>query len=74
MEKVDNRPSEYGKDFMKIKFNSDSKLPLNKLLKLFNLTVVVRSFFKWMFVWIIQILQYERIDVSEEIDINKSNK
>ena len=31
---------------MKIKFNSDNKLPLNKLLKLFNLTVVVRSFFK----------------------------
>ena len=27
-----------------------------------------------MFVWVIKMLQYERIDVSEGIDINKSNK
>ena len=28
------KPGEYGKDFMKIKFNSDDNLPLNKILKL----------------------------------------
>ena len=31
---------------MKIKFNSDDNLPLNKVLKLHNLTTVVRSFFQ----------------------------
>ena len=28
---------------MKIEFNSDNNLPLNKILKLFKLTVIVRS-------------------------------
>ena len=28
---------------MKIKFNSDDNLPLNKILELHNLTVIVRS-------------------------------
>ena len=31
---------------MKIKFNSDDNLPLNKILKLHNLTVIVRSVFQ----------------------------
>ena len=31
---------------MKIKFNSDDNLPLNKLLKLHILTVIVRSVFE----------------------------
>ena len=56
---------EYEKDFMKIKFNSDHNLPLNKMLKLCNVTVIVRSvfqehgkyypqvFLRRMFVWII---------------------
>ena len=32
---------EYEKDFMKVKFNSDDNLPLNKMLKLHMLTVIV---------------------------------
>ena len=36
----------YGKDFMKIKFNSDDNLSLNKILKLHMLTVIVRSVFQ----------------------------
>ena len=70
---------------MKIKFNSDDTLPLNKLLKLHMLTVIVRSvfkkdgkyysrFFRWPFLWVIKTLQFEWIDVLEEIDINKSNE
>ena len=43
IEKVNNKTGEYGKDFMKIKFNSDDNLPLNKVLKLHNSTIVVRS-------------------------------
>ena len=36
----------YDKDYMKIKFNSDDDLPLNKLLKLHMLTIIVRSVFE----------------------------
>ena len=42
---INDKPGEYGKDFMKIKFNSDDNLPLNKTLKLHNLAVFVRSIF-----------------------------
>ena len=31
---------------MKIKFNSDNDLPLNKILKLHNLMIIVRSVFE----------------------------
>ena len=31
---------------MKIKFNSDDDLPLNKQLKFFNLTIIVRTIFE----------------------------
>ena len=37
------KSGEYEKDHMKIKFNSDDDLPLNKILKLHNLTIIVRS-------------------------------
>ena len=37
---------EYEKDFMKVKFNSDDNLPLNKMLKLHMSTVIVRSTFE----------------------------
>ena len=37
------KKGEYEKDFMKIKFNSDDNLSLNKMLKLHMLTVIVRS-------------------------------
>ena len=40
------KPSEYAKDFIKIKFNSDDNFPLNKVLKLHNLTIVVRCVFQ----------------------------
>ena len=36
-EKVNNKLGKYGKDFMKIKFNSDDNLPLNKTLKIYNM-------------------------------------
>ena len=42
----DSEVGEYGKDFMKIKFNSDDTLSLNKTLKLYMLTVIVRSVFE----------------------------
>ena len=40
------KTSEYDKDFIKIKFYSDENLPLNKTLKLHNVTIVIGSVFK----------------------------
>ena len=34
------------KKYMKIKFNSDDNLPLNKPLKFHNMTITIRSVFK----------------------------
>ena len=41
-----DKPGKYGKDSMKIKFNSDDSLPLNKTLKLHNKTIIIRSVFE----------------------------
>ena len=37
---------EYEKDYVKIKFNSDNDLLLNKILKLHILTIIARSVFE----------------------------
>ena len=37
---------DYEKDYMKIKFNSDDDLPLNKQLKFHNMTITIRSVFE----------------------------
>ena len=37
---------EYAEDHMKIRFNSDDNLPLNKPLKFYNMTVTIRCVFK----------------------------
>ena len=38
--------SEYEKDYMKIIFNSDDDLPLNKTLKFHLMTITIRSVFE----------------------------
>ena len=43
---INKKSGEYGKDFMKIKFNSDDNLPLNKTLKLHNMTIVIKFAFQ----------------------------
>ena len=76
-----DKKGEYKKDFMKIKFNSDDNLPLGKILKLCMLTVVVRSVFEEDGKYYSQIfrrifmkmLQRDRIDVSEGVEINKAD-
>ena len=40
------KSGEYEKDYMKIMFNLDDDLPLNKILNLCILTIVVRSVFE----------------------------
>ena len=46
IDKIDDKPGQYEKDFVKIKFNSDDNLSLNKILKLHMLAVIVRRVFK----------------------------
>ena len=43
--KLDDDWLEYSKDYMKIKFNSDDNLPLNKPLKFYQMTVTIRYVF-----------------------------
>ena len=56
----EDKADEYEKDFMKIKFNSGDNLPLNKVLKLHNLKVIIRSVFEedvlFVFIGILKIL------------------
>ena len=47
IEKINkNKCGEYEKDYVKIKFNSDDKLPLNKQLKFLRVTIIIRSAFE----------------------------
>ena len=38
--------NKYRKDYMKIKFDSDDNLPLNKPLKFHEMTIIIRLVFK----------------------------
>ena len=40
------KKGEYGKDFMKIKFDTDDNFPLTEPLKLHMLTIIIRSVFE----------------------------
>ena len=43
---MNGKPRDYKKELMKIGFDSDDDLSLNKILKLHNLIIVVRSVFQ----------------------------
>ena len=69
---------------MKINFDSDGNLPLNKTIGIPVVAIVVRvvfhennilstTFLRWMLVWNIKMLYYDRIDVSEGTDVNKTS-
>ena len=40
------KENDYGKDYMKIKFNSDNDLPLNRPLRFYAMTMIIRSVFE----------------------------
>ena len=44
--KISNLQIDYEKDYMKIKFDSDDNLPLNKQLKFHNMTITIRFVFE----------------------------
>ena len=60
---INNNDSKYDKDYMEIKFNTDDHILLNK--QLIFLTITVSS---------TKMIQFERIDISEGIDFNKTSK
>ena len=41
-----SKENDYGKDYMKIKFNSDDDLPLNKPLKFHAMAIIIGSVFE----------------------------
>ena len=47
LKKINNTElREYDKDYMKIKFNSDDNIPLNKQLNFPTITVIIRNIFE----------------------------
>ena len=46
IKKISGDECDYEKDYMKIKFNSDDNLPLNKPLKSHLMTITIRSVFE----------------------------
>ena len=75
-----NDDSKYVKNYMKIKFNTDDDIPLNKELYFPTITVIIRCVFKKDGKYYPQVyldeclIQYERIDINEGIDFNKTSK
>ena len=81
---ITNNSGNYDKKYMKIKFNSDRDLTLNKTLELPNMIIVVRSVFyegnkcyPQVFLEVclykLWMLEYDRIEILEGIDVNKTN-
>ena len=76
---------EYGKDFKKIRFESNDDLPRNKPIKLRLLAIIIKcvfsegsKFYPQLFLdkkkhFSVKMLQYEKIDASEGIDVNKTS-
>ena len=46
IKEISSGECDYEKYYMKIKFNSDDNLPLNKQLKFHNMTITIRSVFE----------------------------
>ena len=46
IKEISSGECDYEKDYIKIKFNSDDDLPLNKPLKFHNMTIIIRSVFE----------------------------
>ena len=87
IKKVSSGECDYRKDYMKIKFNFDDNLPLNKPLKFYDMTLTIRSVFEedgklYPKVFLedsLYELTYkkariqDKIDISEGIDVNKTS-
>ena len=81
--KTNNR-DDYDEKFMKVKFNLDDDLPLQKTLQLHNMIIFVKAifnednkyyptFFMNECLYKLQMIYFDRIDISEDFDANKTN-
>ena len=62
---------DYDEKFMKIKFNSDEELPLNKTIEISSMTIVVRTIFLENNKYPQVFLDYIRMESIEELKKNK---
>ena len=73
---------EYSRDYNIIRFNTDDTLPLDIMINIDSMTIVIRSVYKTCFdrfypqIHLVsctykKMLEYDRIDISEGIDIKK---
>ena len=61
-----DNPVEYGKNFMKTRFESNDNLPLRKVLNIFVCIIIVRSFFQEDNNYFLQMLLYECLHKHED--------
>ena len=80
---VANNSNDYDEKYIKIKFNPDYDLPSRKMLKLYDMVIVVRSVFNECnkyypqaflheYLYELKMLEYHSTDVSEGSDVNKT--
>ena len=86
LKKIDDDWLEYAKDYIKIKINSGDNLPLNKPLQFYNMTATIRCVFSEdkklypqvfldkAFYNLQKMLKYDRIHISEGIDVNRTDR
>ena len=88
IKEINNNEFDYGKSYLKIKFRSDDDLPLNRSLEFCIMTTTIRHVFEkdgklypQVFLDdtlyelnIKKMIEYERIDISNGIDISKTNR
>ena len=79
IKKISGNECDHKKDYMKIKFNSDNDLPLNKQLKFHNMTITIISVFEEdgklypqvflddFFVWIKELIFQKRLMLIKQI-------
>ena len=60
-EEVSSGECDYEKDYLKIKFNSDDDLQLNKPLKFHHLTIIIRSVFEEYCKLYLQVFLYDTL-------------
>ena len=71
------KKGEYSKDFTNIKFNTDDNLPLHLLTIIVSCIFEDGKFYPQFYLddcfYELSMLEYDRIDISKEIDVNKTN-
>ena len=84
---INKNSDDYGEKYLKIKFNLDNELPLNKMIEICSMVIIARAVFHENKKYYPQVfldeclyelyknkmLYYDRIDLSEGIYVNKTS-